>query len=100
MMIMISIDQKRKEDFEKIWDNKLENSKYNLIEYGLFSNRQIHIWNTVKLKTVEWSFITGKVVKKPSYIDRFWKARYRGYIVLQNESKDIIIAHVDNVFKK
>ncbi len=97
---MDTLDQKKKKDFENIRNDKLENSQYNFVEYWLFSNRQIRLWHKVQLKTEDGEYITATVVKKPSYIDSFWKARYRGYIVLQNDSKDIIIAHVDNVFKK
>lgn len=97
---MKTADQVKKENFEKIWNEKIENSQYEFVEYWLFSNRQIPVWKEVSLKTRDGLLITAKVVKKPFYTDKFWKARYLWYLVLQDNSKNIIIAHVDNIFKK
>jgi hypothetical protein len=33
-------------------------------------------------------------------MDKFWKARYRWYLVCELENWDRFVAHVDHVFKK
>ena len=95
-----SIDQIKKESFDRERELKLSNSKIKCKEYWIFSNRQIDVWSIIHLKTIYNDAIIAKVIKKPFYMDKFWKARYRGYIVCELENWDRFVSHVDNIFKK
>lgn len=119
---MLSKNQQLRRDFDDLWKQKIENSKYNLEESTLesFSARQCRVWDTlvfyytkkVKPKLVFWEKIKTeletirvkliwKVVKKPEYRDEFFKMRPGNwYVILQEESWDYFYAWVENVFAK
>lgn len=75
---MIS-DKEKKEQFDKLWENKYKAAKYKFAEYlDEFSNRQVPLGCNILVKNEETQeFWTLEVVNKPCYQDRFYKTRYR-----------------------
>lgn len=97
---MLSIDQQKKQSFDKERQAKLDNTSIKCKEYYMFSNRQIEVWAIVEFKTLDNTIIKAKVVKKPFYMDKFGKARYRWFLVCELENENRFVTHVDCVLKK
>lgn len=93
---MISLDQKKKDSFELEWRKREKDSKYEFQDsLEFYSNRQVPIWAVVKFKIDKtWDNIIAKVIKKPYYMDSYWKARYRGFLVCEKEDWERFVSHV------
>jgi len=68
---MLSIDQQKKQSFDKERQAKLENTSIKCKQYFIYSNRQIELNSYIELKTEENNIIKVKVIKKPFYMDKF-----------------------------
>jgi len=123
----MSFNQKQKKDFDNLWRQRIENSKYNFEEnpFSEFSSRKTKVWDKyllynikkVKPKLVFWQKIKTELetirepiiatlIVKPSYIDYRGKVRHWGnygrdwFLWLELENWEKIPASLNNIFKK